>query len=93
MERLGETAGEIGKHDQALSRAAKVSHPRTRVAKRSLGQRRFMDMDYAGKKIEDWRLEHNEARFHSAFGDRTPMSLIRKPLKKSRESERLEILK
>lgn len=57
-----------------------------------LGQHWFMDVDDARKKIEDWRLEYNEVRPHSAIDDRTPMSLIRQAPEKSGASERPEIL-
>lgn len=44
-----------------------------------LGQHWFMDLDEARRKVEDWRIEYNEVRPHSAIGDRTPMSLIHQP--------------
>jgi putative transposase len=44
-----------------------------------LGLHWFLDLDDARQKTEDWRIEYNEVRPHSAIGDRTPMSLIHRP--------------
>lgn len=41
-----------------------------------LGQHWFLDLDDARKKVEDWRRFYNEARPHSAIGDRTPITMI-----------------
>jgi putative transposase len=44
-----------------------------------LGQHWFLDLDDAREKIEEWRIEYNEVRTHSAIGERTPLSLIHRP--------------
>jgi putative transposase len=41
-----------------------------------LGRHWFLDLDDAREKVEEWRIEYNEVRPHSAIGDRTPKSLI-----------------
>ncbi len=40
----------------------------------------FLDLDDARRKVEDWRVEYNEVRPHSAIGDRPPMALLAKAL-------------
>ena len=57
-----------------------------------LGQHWFLNLDDAIKKVENWRREYNEVRPHSAIGDRTPMSLIRRPREQSEASKEPEIL-
>ena len=57
-----------------------------------LGQHWFLDLDDAREKVEEWRIEYNEVRPHSAIGDRTPMSLIRQPWQLAEAPERPEIL-
>jgi len=36
----------------------------------------FMDLDDARRKVEDWRVEYNEVRPHSAIGDRPPIAVL-----------------
>lgn len=57
-----------------------------------LGQHWFMDLDGAVSQVEDWRFEYNEVRPHSAIGDRTPMSLIKKPWQFAETPQPPEIL-
>ncbi len=51
-----------------------------RVRAECLDQAWFMDLDDARRKVEDWRVEYNEVRPHSAIGDRPPMALLAKAL-------------
>ena len=44
------------------------------------------------KEVEDWRIEYNDVRPHSAIGDRTPMSLIHQPQENPEASKLPEIL-
>ena len=44
-----------------------------------LGRHWCLDLDDARKKVEEWMVEYNEVRPHSAIGDRTPLSLIHQP--------------
>ncbi len=39
-----------------------------------------MDLDDARQKVEDWRIEYNEVRPHSAIGDRPPIAVLAKTL-------------
>lgn len=48
-----------------------------RVRAECLNQSWFMDLDDARRKVEDWRVEYNEVRPHSAIGDRPPIALFR----------------
>ena len=57
-----------------------------------LGQHWFLDLDDAREKIEQWRIEYNEVRPHSAIDDRTPMSLIHPPRHVAGASNGPEIL-
>jgi putative transposase len=43
----------------------------------------FLNLDDACRKVEDWRVEYNEVRPHSAIGDSPPMALLRKGLAQS----------
>ena len=36
----------------------------------------FLSLDDAGRKMEDWRRDHNEERPHSAIGFKPPMALM-----------------
>jgi putative transposase len=47
-----------------------------RVRAECLNQNWFLDLDDARRKVEDWRVEYNEVRPHSAIGDRPPMALL-----------------
>ena len=51
-----------------------------RVRAECLNQAWFLDLDDACRKVEDWRVEYNEVRPHSAIGDNPPMALLRKAL-------------
>jgi putative transposase len=51
-----------------------------RVRAECLDQAWFLDLDDARRKVEDWRVEYNEVRPHSAIGDRPPMALLAKAL-------------
>jgi putative transposase len=57
-----------------------------------LGRHWFLDLDDAREKIEEWRIEYNEVRPHSAINDRTPSSLIHQPRQTAGASPRPEIL-
>jgi putative transposase len=57
-----------------------------------LGRYWFLDLDDAREKVEEWRLEYNEVRPHSAIGDRTPLSLIHQPRRSAEAPTRPEIL-
>jgi putative transposase len=57
-----------------------------------LGGHWFLDLDDAREKVEEWRIEYNEVRPHSAIGDRTPMSLIHRPRHDAEVVHRPEIL-
>jgi transposase InsO family protein len=57
-----------------------------------LGQHWFLDLDDAREKVEEWRIESNEERPHSAIGDRTPLSLIHRPRHDAEASKTPEIL-
>ena len=57
-----------------------------------LGRYWFLDLDDAREKVEEWRIEYNEVRPHSAIGDRTPMSLIHAPQRNAEAPNRPEIL-
>jgi putative transposase len=46
-----------------------------RVRAECLNQNWFM-LDDARRKVEDWRVEYNEVRPHSAIGDRPLMALL-----------------
>lgn len=37
-------------------------------------------LDDARQKVEDWRVEYDEVRLHSAIGGRPPMALLRQAL-------------
>ncbi|GJE01652.1 hypothetical protein GMJLKIPL_3586 [Methylobacterium isbiliense] len=50
-----------------------------RVRAECLDQAWFLDLDDARRKVEDWRVEYNEVRPHSAIGDRPPMALLVRP--------------
>jgi putative transposase len=63
-----------------------------RVRMECLGQHWFLDLDDARHKVEAWRVEYNEVRPHSAIGDRTPMSLIRRTPTDAGASKGPEIL-
>ncbi len=63
-----------------------------RVRMECLGQHWFLDLDDARQKVESWRVEYNEVRPHSAIGDRTPISSIRRPSEQSGASRGPEIL-
>jgi putative transposase len=52
----------------------------------------FLDLDDAREKVEEWRIEYNEVRPHSAIGDRTPMSLIHAPQRNAEAPNEPEIL-
>jgi hypothetical protein len=52
----------------------------------------FLDLDDACEKVEQWRIEYNEVRPHSAIGDRTPLSLIHLPRPQAEATNRPEIL-
>lgn len=41
-----------------------------------LNARRFLTLDDARQKMEDWRREYNEVRPHSAIGNKPPISLM-----------------
>ena len=47
-----------------------------RVRAECLNQSWFLDLDDARRKVEDWRVEYNEVRPHSAIGDRPPIALL-----------------
>jgi putative transposase len=51
-----------------------------RVRAECLDQAWFLDLDDARRKVEDWRVEYNEVRPHSAIDDRPPMALLAKAL-------------
>ena len=51
-----------------------------RVRSECLDQNWFMDLDDARRKVEDWRVEYNEVRPHSAIGDRPPIALLHQAL-------------
>jgi putative transposase len=55
-----------------------------RVRAECLNQNWFMDLDEARLEVEDWRVEYNEVRLHSAIGDRPPMALLHQALGCSR---------
>ena len=57
-----------------------------------LGRYWFLDLDDAREKVEDWRIDYNEVRPHSAIGDRTPLSLIHRPRHSAEAPTRPEIL-
>lgn len=57
-----------------------------------LGQYWFLDLDDAREKVEEWRIDYNEVRPHSAIGDRTPLSLIHRPRQSAEATTRPEIL-
>jgi putative transposase len=57
-----------------------------------LGRFWFLDLDDAREKVEEWRIEYNEVRPHSAIGDRTPLSLIHQPRQSTEAPTRPEIL-
>jgi putative transposase len=57
-----------------------------------LGQHWILDLDDAREKVENWRREYNEARPHSAIGDRAPMSLIHQPQRGTEAAITPEIL-
>ena len=63
-----------------------------RVRAECLDQAWFMDLDDARRKVEDWRVEYNEVRPHSAIGDRPPMALLAKALEPSEAAAELEPL-
>ena len=58
-----------------------------------LGRHWFLDLDDAREKVEEWRIEYNEVRPHSAIGDRTPMSLIYRSQHDPEVADRPEILR
>ncbi|WP_374786276.1 integrase core domain-containing protein, partial [Paenochrobactrum gallinarii] len=41
-----------------------------------LNQHWFMTLDDARQKMEDWRVDYNEVRPHSAIGNKPPISLM-----------------
>lgn len=41
-----------------------------------LNQHWFMTLDAARQKMEDWRVDYNEVRPHSAIGNKSPISLM-----------------
>ena len=47
-----------------------------RVRAECLNQSWFLELDDARRKVEDWRVEYNEVRPHSAIGDRPPIALL-----------------
>ncbi|WP_256439476.1 MULTISPECIES: integrase core domain-containing protein [Microvirga] len=51
-----------------------------RVRAECLNQNWFRDLDDARRKVEDWRVDYNEVRPHSAIGDRPPMALLHQAL-------------
>ena len=57
-----------------------------------LGRHWFLDLDDARQKVEEWRIEYNEVRPHSAIGDRPPMALIQAPQQLAGASNGPEIL-
>jgi putative transposase len=57
-----------------------------------LGRHWFLDLDDAREKIEEWRIEYNEVRPHSAINDRTPSSLIHQPRQAAGAPPRPKIL-
>jgi putative transposase len=63
-----------------------------RVRCERLNQSWFMDLDDARRKVEDWRIECNEVRPHSAIGDRPPIALLHQALGSPEAVPRPEIL-
>jgi len=57
-----------------------------------LGRHWFLGLDDAREKVEEWRIEYNEVRPHSAIGDRTPKSLIERLQHDAEVANRPEIL-
>src|SRR5215472_671902 len=57
-----------------------------------LGRHWFLGLDDAREKVEEWRIEYNEVRPHSAIGDRTPKSLIDRLQHDAEVANRPEIL-
>ncbi len=57
-----------------------------------LGRHWLLDLDDARERGEEWRTEYNEARPHSAIGDRTPMTLIHRPQHDTEVANRPEIV-
>ncbi len=47
-----------------------------RVRAECLDQAWFPDLNDARRKVEDWRVEYNDERPHSAIGDMPPMALL-----------------
>lgn len=41
-----------------------------------LNTHRFMSLDHARTKMEDWRRDYNEVRPHSAIGNNPPIALM-----------------
>lgn len=44
-----------------------------------LNQHWFLTLDDARQKMEEWRIDHNEVRPHSAIGNKSPISLMNAP--------------
>ena len=56
-----------------------------------LGRCWFLDLDDAREKVEEWWIEYNGVRPHSAIGHRTPLSLIHQPRQSAEAPTRPEI--
>jgi putative transposase len=46
-----------------------------KVRAECLNQHWFLALDDARRKMEDWRIDYNEVRPHSAIGNKPPISL------------------
>jgi putative transposase len=65
--------------DVLMRPAADIAHVENfnaTVRLECLGRFWFLNLDDAREKVEEWRIEYNEVRPHSAIGDRAPLSLI-----------------
>jgi putative transposase len=51
---------------------ADVDAPRGRFQDKCLNENWFLSLDHARRMIEDWRVDYNHARPHSALGYMTP---------------------